>query len=54
MKKEIVRDSLIMVGGKSATVIYPSLNKVKVRFNDGTEKMVSYSLILDKHESKTT
>lgn len=42
MKIEVKRDMDVMVIGKKAVVVFPSLNKVKVRFEDGTEKMVSY------------
>lgn len=46
MKKiEVKRDMTIMVSGKKAVVVFPSLNKVKVRFDDGTEEMISYQLI---------
>lgn len=44
-KPEVKRDMPVKIGERDAVIVFPSLNKVKVRFSDGTEEMVSYQQI---------
>lgn len=45
MSTHLKRNTPVIVRGKAAIVVFPTLNKVKVRFEDGTEQMVSHQQI---------